>query len=93
MPNRNRDLSRRRALELGAGALAAATFPPSPRATGATAPQEGDLILETIPRSGEPIPAIGMGTWQTFDVGSNERERAALLEVLRLFHRHGGRVN
>jgi hypothetical protein len=27
MPDRNRELSRRRALELGAGALAAATFP------------------------------------------------------------------
>ncbi|HUP52380.1 MAG TPA: aldo/keto reductase [Longimicrobiales bacterium] len=99
MPNRDRMLSRRRALELGAGALAAATFSPSllasPRPTGArsgaTAPQE-DLILKRIPRSGEQIPAIGMGTWQTFDVGSNPSERAALLEVLRSFHRLGGRV-
>lgn len=99
MPKRDRKLSRRRALEIGAGALAAATFSPSllasPRPTGArsgaTAPQE-DLILERIPRSGEQIPAVGMGTWQTFDVGTNERERAALLEVLRSFHRLGGRV-
>ena len=100
MPNRDRNLSRRRALELGAGALAAATFSPSLLAaqrptgarSGATPPQEADLILKRIPRSGEQIPAIGMGTWQTFHVGSNQSERAALLEVLRSFHRLGGRV-
>ena len=100
MPNGDPMLSRRRAIELGAGALAAAAFTPSLLASsrstgarsGARAPQEADSIQRTIPRTGERIPAIGMGTWQTFDIGSNERERAALLEVLRSFHRLGGRV-
>ena len=100
MPNRDPRVSRRRALELGAGALAAVTFTPSLLASStspgarseSSAPQEADLIFGTIPRSGERIPAVGMGTWQTFDVGPNERERAALLEVLRSFHRLGGRV-
>ncbi len=104
MPSRDRkpgpNLSRRRALELGVGALAAAALAPpvlaSPRTPatgrGKRPLQEADLILKTIPRSGERIAAVGMGTWQTFDVGQDARERAALLEVLRSFHRLGGRV-
>ena len=35
---------------------------------------------------------IGMGTWQTFDVGSGATERAALEEVLHAFAEMGGRV-
>jgi diketogulonate reductase-like aldo/keto reductase len=43
-----------------------------------------------IPRSGEQLPVIGMGTWRTFDVG--EGERAPLREVLRALFDAGGRV-
>lgn len=49
------------------------------------------MIERTIPSSGENVPAIGLGTWQTFDVGSGS-ERAPLREVLRLFVELGGRV-
>ncbi|MGC4100844.1 aldo/keto reductase [Ferruginibacter sp.] len=28
------------------------------------------MITRTIPSSGEPLPLIGIGTWQTFDTGS-----------------------
>jgi aryl-alcohol dehydrogenase-like predicted oxidoreductase len=45
-----------------------------------------------VPRSGELLPVIGLGTWQTFDVGSAPEERAPLAEVLRLFLQGGGRV-
>jgi aryl-alcohol dehydrogenase-like predicted oxidoreductase len=45
-----------------------------------------------IPRTGEPIPVIGLGTWQTFDVGSDPEERAPLAEVLTRFFAAGGRV-
>lgn len=45
-----------------------------------------------IPSSGEPLPVIGIGTWQTFDVGSDAAARAPLQEVLRLFFAGGGRV-
>ncbi|MFP3947615.1 MAG: aldo/keto reductase [Longimicrobiales bacterium] len=51
-----------------------------------------DLILRTIPSSGETIPAVGLGTWQTFDVGSDEDDRTPLAEVLGLFHEMGGTV-
>jgi len=48
--------------------------------------------MKRIPSSGEEIPAVGLGTWQTFDVGSDRTQRTALAEVLRTFHRLGGRV-
>lgn len=35
---------------------------------------------------------IGVGTWQTFDVGQAAPERAELAQVLRLLVQHGGRV-
>jgi diketogulonate reductase-like aldo/keto reductase len=89
-----RGLTRRRALEVGVGALAAAALT-SERLLGdsrsRTAAQT-DVVVKRVPRSGEEIPALGLGTWQTFDVGSDRGERAALASVLRSFHRLGGRV-
>lgn len=49
-------------------------------------------IRKPIPRSGELLPAVGLGTWQTFDVGGAAAERAPLKEVLREFARSGGSV-
>jgi diketogulonate reductase-like aldo/keto reductase len=43
----------------------------------------GDIIKRIIPSSGEKIPVIGLGTWQTFDVDNSEEERGALREVLK----------
>ncbi|TVR58546.1 MAG: aldo/keto reductase [Gemmatimonadales bacterium] len=51
-----------------------------------------DLILKRIPSSGEQIPVIGMGTWQTFMVEETEEELEPLRQVLRIFHERGGRV-
>ncbi len=36
------------------------------------------------------LPAVGMGTWQTFDVGQGAAERAQLEEALKLFVSAGG---
>jgi aryl-alcohol dehydrogenase-like predicted oxidoreductase len=52
----------------------------------------GSMLTRRIPRTGEELPAIGLGTWQTFDVGATEAARAPLLEVLRAFLAAGGRV-
>ena len=43
------------------------------------------MLTRQIPASGEEIPAIGLGTWQTFDVGPRAPERAALQDVLGAF--------
>jgi aryl-alcohol dehydrogenase-like predicted oxidoreductase len=49
-------------------------------------------LRRPIPRSGELLPAVGLGTWQTFDVGPRASERTELNEVLRLFVDAGGSV-
>ena len=38
------------------------------------------------------LPAVGLGTWQTFDVGPSAAERAPLEQVLARFAELGGRV-
>jgi len=43
-----------------------------------------------IPSSGESVPAIGMGSWITFDVGTDSAARATRVEVLRTFFERGG---
>ena len=52
----------------------------------------GNLMQKPIARSSESLPAIGLGTWQTFDVSNNESELAPLREVLREFVSLGGSV-
>jgi diketogulonate reductase-like aldo/keto reductase len=48
-------------------------------------------IVRAIPSSGETLPVIGLGTWQTFDVGTGA-ERASRQQVLQRFAELGGRV-
>jgi aryl-alcohol dehydrogenase-like predicted oxidoreductase len=50
------------------------------------------VITRPIPTTGEALPVIGLGTWQTFDVGRSAAERAPLLRVLERFFAGGGRV-
>jgi len=54
--------------------------------------QASPIQQRPIPRTGERLPVVGLGTWQTFDVGANAPERAELTEVLRRFATEGGRV-
>ncbi|MEP6767357.1 MAG: aldo/keto reductase [Acidobacteriota bacterium] len=51
-----------------------------------------ELLTRTIPSSGDTVPALGIGTWQTFDVGDSARDRRPLEKVLRRFVERGGRV-
>jgi len=53
-----------------------------------------ELIRRPIPAShgSQSVPVIGMGTWNTFDVGSAAAERAPLLEVLQAFYQAGATV-
>lgn len=50
------------------------------------------IIRRSIARTGELLPVIGLGTWQTFDVGASESERAPLKKVLSELVRLGGSV-
>jgi diketogulonate reductase-like aldo/keto reductase len=57
-------------------------------ASGSLFSQERRMLSRPIPSSGEPLPVIGVGTWQTFDVGSDPAERTRLREVLKLLDRN-----
>jgi diketogulonate reductase-like aldo/keto reductase len=50
------------------------------------------MATRPIPASGEMLPVVGLGTYQSFDVGSAASERDPLKEVLRLFLQQGGRL-
>jgi diketogulonate reductase-like aldo/keto reductase len=50
------------------------------------------IIKKPVPQTGELLPAIGLGTWQTFDVGSAQSAREPLRQVMREFVRLGGSV-
>lgn len=50
------------------------------------------IQTRVIYSSGEKIPAVGLGTWRTFDAGPSESERAPLREVLRTLVKTGGSV-
>lgn len=80
------DPTRRTALRSVAGITALAAVNPCLALT------PGGLVGKTIPSSGETLPAIGVGTWQTFDVGSDAASRGDLKQVLSLFATVGARV-
>ena len=74
-------LTRRETLGLLA-ALAA-----SPAAQAAARP-----IERAIPRTGERLPALGLGTWQVLDVAARGADYEAALAVVQSFLEAGGRV-
>jgi diketogulonate reductase-like aldo/keto reductase len=43
-------------------------------------------LSKKIPSTGDALPIIGVGTWQTFDVGSDPSARAPLRELLKLLN-------
>jgi len=50
------------------------------------------MLTRPIPSSGEQLPAVGLGTWRTFNVGASDAERAPLREALQRFFATGGRL-
>jgi len=85
---RNRREMSRRAVLGSMGAAAAASLI-GPRL--ASAALEG-VLKKAIPATGELLPAIGMGSWITFNVGDDSDLREARVEVLRAFFDQGGAV-
>jgi diketogulonate reductase-like aldo/keto reductase len=80
-------LTRRRFVGSVAGLGAAAALPALGQAQG---PAAGPILKRAIPSTGEQIPAVGLGTWITFNVGGNERLRAARAQVMQTFFDRGG---
>lgn len=72
------------AVSSGAAAAAAPTGTQQPR----------EMLRRKIPAAadGESVPVIGMGTWNTFDVGPGAAERTPLRSVLEVFYAAGARL-
>jgi diketogulonate reductase-like aldo/keto reductase len=51
---------------------------------------ERTIAKRKIPSSGEWLPVIGLGTWQTFDVGNSSDETTPLTDVLKTLVDQGG---
>ncbi len=84
----NTDNSRRETLQLCGLGLASLFMPLS----FSNISLNSTMNKRPIPSSNEELPIIGLGTWQTFDVGSSSEKRSILLEVLRKVHEKGGSV-
>jgi diketogulonate reductase-like aldo/keto reductase len=54
--------------------------------------QARTIMTRKIPSTGEELPAVGLGTWQVFNVGSGEAARAPLRKVIAAFSEAGGKV-
>jgi diketogulonate reductase-like aldo/keto reductase len=76
-------ISRRNWLKLAAALTLGGSMP---------AARAADRILRPIPKSGETIPAVGLGTWQGFDVAGDASETAQAREALKALVELGGRV-
>ncbi len=77
-------MHRRRFLATLGASLAALGLP----RLAAARPQ--GILTKPIPTTREVIPAIGMGTWITFNVGGDPQARAQRVDVLRTFFDLGG---
>ncbi|TMH55072.1 MAG: aldo/keto reductase [Betaproteobacteria bacterium] len=79
------DSARRDFLRTGACALGALLMPQG--SSAANGP-----LARRVPKTGEAIPAVGLGTWQVFDVATDAKEKAQAEETLKAFVELGGRV-
>lgn len=100
-PAHDRWLSRRTTLRLMGLGAASAVIPAvvngcetravQGQASSSVQNQTLDLLLKEIPRTNEKVPAIGMGTFLTFDVLQNQ-PRNTIEQVMGRFWERGGRM-
>jgi aryl-alcohol dehydrogenase-like predicted oxidoreductase len=81
----NMNPARRKFLRAGAGAVGVLLMPDESSAASG-------LLARRIPRTGEEIPAVGLGTWQVFNVAGDAKEMAQAKATLKIFVELGGRL-
>ena len=91
---RHPTLNRRTLLGLMAAGGAAAMLTPtlSPAQTDGAGQDSGGPGLRKIPSTGERVPAVGLGTWITFNVGADQTLRDECADVMDAFFQAGGRM-
>ena len=72
--------------------MAGATLVAQPALAQTSSPMSTRMNTRKIPATGEQLPVVGVGTWQTFDVGATPAERAPRAEVLKVLFEAGGSV-
>ena len=87
MPTIRPSTSARRALLQGLALLPAAWAWPAAAQSNRAA-----LLHKPIPSSGERIPAVGLGSWITFNVGKDPVARGVCADVIKAFFDAGGRM-
>jgi aryl-alcohol dehydrogenase-like predicted oxidoreductase len=58
----------------------------------ASAQAKPELLTKPIPSTGERLPVIGIGTARRYDVGTDEKERGPIREVLQNLPKLGGKL-
>lgn len=86
-PRRLRQPISRRAFIAAAAAVVAAV--PGER-LAASSGGAGPPLTRAIPSTGERLPAVGLGTWITFNIGDDATAQKQRTEVLRAFFAAGG---
>lgn len=81
-------MHRRDAVRLISGTTAGLLFPINAQAAG----ESSAMVMRGIPSSGETLPVIGLGSWQTLDVNLRPDNGRQLGDVLTEFVKLGGRV-
>src|SRR5690348_15191154 len=82
-------LSRRATLAMGAGLGLAAALPSFSRAAFA---QSGSLLSRPIPRSGEMLPVVGLGTAVIFEFGPDDPQKAERTKVIQTMIAGGAKL-
>ena len=77
-------LSRREFIALAAMGSASTLMPMKSHAAG-------NMLSRAVPKTGERLPVIGLGTYQVFDISGGSAEKEGLA-VLREFYAEGGRL-
>ncbi|HDZ48196.1 hypothetical protein LCGC14_0026600 [marine sediment metagenome] len=78
-------ITRRQSLKLMVATLAAMMLPSVPLLANT-----GGIHRKAFAGGDQKLPVIGMGTWRTFNVGSDEALLDARTEVVKAFFEHGG---
>ena len=84
--NMAKTLINRRDVMTSLTALGALTILPKP----SSALEAGVMNKKPIPKTGEELPVIGMGSWINFNVGDDKALRAQRTKVLKAFFDGGG---
>src|SRR5687767_3908888 len=79
--------SRRDVLAMAATLGAAAVLP-----AHAQAPAAKPILARKIPRTGEMLPVVGLGTQFVLDIGGDHEKRASRIAVIRALLDNGGKV-